>query len=122
MNTTHVYAFEKLNVWQDCRLFTRHIYSITSFFPDTEKFALANQMRRASISICSNIAEGCSRASNKDQAHFYQIAFSSLMEVLNQAIIANDLGYLSNSVLDEIRNETEKISRMLNALHKQRLS
>lgn len=73
-------------------------------------------MRRAVISLCSNIAEGSSRKSKKDQAHFYNMAFSSLMETLNQIIISSDLDYLNSKVLSELRYDIQLVSLMLNNL------
>ena len=71
MTDNFKFAFEKLNVWQDCRALSKIVYSDTKGFPGEEKFGIINQMRRAVVSVCSNIAEGSSRTSNKDQAHFY---------------------------------------------------
>jgi len=82
-----------------------------------EKFGLSSQLRRAAISVSSNIAEGSTRLSKSDQARFYQIAFGSLMEVLNQLIVASDLGFFDAQLLSEIRNEIESIGSMLNSLH-----
>ena len=115
---SHSFAFEKLTAWQEARSFTKEIYLCTKDFPDSEKFGLVNQMRRASVSVCSNIAEGTSRTSVKDQAHFYQLAYGSLMEVLNQSIISNDLEMLANDKLTEIRTATEKIANLINALRR----
>jgi four helix bundle protein len=112
------HGFEKLKVWQDSRKLARSVYKITATFPDSEKFGLVNQMRRAAISISSNIAEGSSRTSSKDQAHFYQMAYGSLMELLNQTIISHDLEFISEPVLEELRTEAGKISRMLNAMRR----
>ena len=112
----HTFGFERLEVWNKSRILTKKIYQITQSFPDSEKFGLVNQMRRAVISICSNVAEGSSRRSKKDQAHFYNIAFSSLMETLNQLIISNDLDYLDSKILSEFRNDIQMISMMLNNL------
>jgi four helix bundle protein len=115
----HKFSFEKLNVWETARQLTKTIYIITNEqFPDTEKFGLVSQMRRAAVSVCSNIAEGSSRTSTKDQAHLYQIAYSSLMELLNQCIISNDLKYISETTLIEIRANVEKTGNMLNSLRK----
>ena len=85
------FSFETLDFWNDIRQLIKKVYEITSSFPENEKFGLVNQMRRSSISIGSNLAEGSSRTSSKDQAHFYQIAFSSMMELLSQIIVCNDL-------------------------------
>ena len=65
-----VFSFEDLTVWKDSKELTKDIYSITSSFPDNEKFGMVSQMRRSAISVCSNLAEGSSRTSSKDQAHF----------------------------------------------------
>ncbi len=83
----YTYSFEKLEVWKEAKEFTKNIYAITSEFPELEKFGLVSQLRRASVSVCSNIAEGSARNSNKDKAHFTTMAFSSAVEVLNQLII-----------------------------------
>ena len=100
---------------------TKLIYSITSKFTEHEKFGLISQLRRASISISSNLAEGTSRVTNKDSAHFTTIAFSSLMEVLSQLILAKELNFISEEKYDKSRIEIGKISRMLNALRKAQL-
>ena len=76
---SYIYSFEKLHVWNDARKLVKEIYFITEQFSQSEKFSLTNQMRRASISIVSNIAEGTGRTSAKDQAYFFQIAYSSLI-------------------------------------------
>ena len=118
----HTFSFEKLEVWQDSRGLALKIYTITRSFPEYEKFGLVPQMRRAAISISSNIAEGSSRSTAKDQAHFYQIAYASLTELLNQLIISNDLGLIDSADYEESRNVIEKISRKLNNLRKSRLN
>ena len=112
----YTFGFERLEVWNKSRLLTKKIYKLTQVFPEYEKFGLTGQIRRAIISVCSNLAEGSSRKSKKDQAHFYNIAFSSLMEALNQLIISNDLGFLDSQSLEESREEIHSISRMLKGL------
>jgi four helix bundle protein len=112
----YTFSFERLEVWNKSRLLTKKIYGLTKQFPDSEKFGMTGQLRRAIISVCSNIAEGSSRKSKKDQVHFYNIAFSSLMETLNQLIISNDLEYLDYQSLTELRKEIHPISLMLNGL------
>ena len=94
---------------------------MTRAFPDDEKFGLVSQLRRASISIASNIAEGSSRSTGKDQAHFTQIAFGSLMEVLNQLIIASDLDFIAQEKLDDLRPQIEKLANKLNSLRQTQL-
>ena len=112
----YTFSFERLEVWNKSRLFTKKIYELTQGFDASEKFGLVGQLRRAVISLCSNIAEGSSRKSKKEQAHFYNIAFSSLMETLNQLIISSDLEYLDNQLLIELRKDVHVISLMLNNL------
>ena len=110
------YSFEKLGVWHDAKFLTILIYKFTKQFPEDEKFGLVSQMRRCSISVCSNIAEGSSRKTGKDQSHFYTMAYSSLMELLNQCIISQELSYLDIDNINEIRQEVEKISNKINGL------
>lgn len=113
----HYYSFEKLDVWKDSRKFAKKIYALTRSFPDTEKFGMTNQVRRATVSICSNIAEGNSRKSSKDRANFFQIAYSSTMEVLCQLILSCDFEWIKTQQLNECRVEINKISNKLNALY-----
>ncbi len=118
---SYIYSFEKLEVWKDARKFVTQVYRLTEEFPTNEVYGLRSQMRRAAVSIVSNIAEGSSRTSEKDQAYFYQIAFSSTVELLNQFIIATDLDYLSDEELSETRKSIELITNKLNALRKSRV-
>lgn len=89
---------------------------ITKDFPADEKYGLTSQIRRATISVSSNLAEGAARKTSKDQAHFSTIAFGSLMELLNQLILAADLEYIANDKLTELRLKIEEIGNKLNAL------
>ncbi|MBA2499745.1 MAG: four helix bundle protein [Chitinophagaceae bacterium] len=118
----HIFSFEKLEVWKDARILTKEIYMLTKIFPTEEKYGLCQQIRRSSVSICSNIAEGTSRASAKDQAHFTTMAFGSLMELLNQIIIAFDLDYLNEKQLNNLRNRIQSLSVKLSNLKKSQLS
>ena len=113
---THKYAFEKLSAWQDAKNLAILVYGITKIYPDEEKYGLISQIRRCSISVCSNIAEGSSRSTKNDQAHFYTMAYGSLMELLNQCIISYELSFISESHYTEIRIEIEKISYKVNEL------
>jgi len=119
---SYTFSFEKLNVWIDSKELVKLIYLTTKKFPSEEKFGLTNQLRRASISVASNLAEGTSRNTNKDKAHFSTMAFSSLVEVLNQVIITKELNFISESDYQNIRTEIEKISNKLNALRKSQLN
>ena len=110
------YSFEKLEVWHDSRKLTKIIYSITKGFPDDEKFGITNQIRRSAVSVSSNIVEGSYRISGKDKSNFMTIAYSSLMEFLDQTIVSLDLKYINEAQYDEIRNQIEKVSNKLSTL------
>jgi four helix bundle protein len=112
------YSFEKLEVWADARELTRIIYKITRGFPDDERFGIINQMRRAAISVSSNIVEGSYRSTGKDKSNFMTIAYSSLMELLNQTIVSFDLLYINDTQYKEIRSQIEKVSNKLSSLTK----
>lgn len=112
-----VYGFEKLQVWQGARGLAKEIYQITMTFPDAEKYGLVSQMRRAAISVASNIAEGAGRSGDKERQQFYRMAYSSLMELLNQLIISVDLDFLQQYDLDEnLRPRIEGIRSKLFSL------
>ena len=111
-----VYSFETLEVWKEARDLTLKIYQISGCFPSEEKFGLVSQMRRAVISISSNLAEGSSRESLKDQARYSQISFGSLMELLSQTILSFDLGYIKQPQLNDIRTCIENLGFKLNGL------
>lgn len=117
----YLFSFEKLEVWKLSRELVKRIYSLTSKFPVEEKFGLVSQIRRSAVSVSSNLAEGTSRSTNKDKAHFTLMAYSSLMELLNHLILALDLGFISNHDYTSFRIEIEKIANMLNSLKKAQL-
>ena len=94
------------------------IYKITKLFPDDERFGLISQMRRCVISISSNIAEGTYRHTAKDKARFTEIAYGSALELLNKAILSNDLEFLTNENYEHIRTELTENTVMLNTLRK----
>ena len=102
-----VYSFEKLECWQQARQLAVWTYGITQKFPAEEKFGMVSQMRRAAISIASNLAEGSSRKTAKDKNHFSTIAYSSTVELLNDIIIANDLNFLTETLYKEGREKIE---------------
>lgn len=116
------YSFEKLQVWQLSKVLTKDIYLITKTYPDDEKFGLTSQLRRASISVCSNLAEGSSRNSYKDKARFTEIAYGSLMEILNQLILSLDLTFINQTEYEQLRIQIEEISNLLNGLRKSQLN
>ncbi len=116
------FGFEKLKVWQAARALTKRVYSVTLSFPEEEKFGLISQLKRASVSVCSNLAEGSSRDSYKEKARYNEIAYGSLMELLNQIILASDLNYLKNEDYISIREKIDEISYMLNGLRKSQMT
>ncbi len=106
-------GYKKLIVWQKSIIFISKIYEITSKFPKEEIFGLTSQIRRASISIPSNISEGSSRKSLKDYKHFMMIAYGSSLEIETQIEIAKNLKYISDKQYSELMNELTEIIRML---------
>ena len=112
------FPFEKLKVWQQAKQFSLDIYDATKEFPGEEKFGIVSQIRRAAISIPSNIAEGTARQSRKDQAHYSQIAYSSLMEVVCQLDIATELKFMESEYFETLRKKAADLSYMINALYK----
>ncbi|MCW3073165.1 MAG: four helix bundle protein [Flaviaesturariibacter sp.] len=114
----HTYAFEKLDVWQEARKLVAAVYTLTRNYPSDEKFGIVNQMRRCAVSIPSNIAEGSARKTSKDQAHFYTMAYGSLMELLNQLILSADLNFISSEDLINLRISIESLSNKINALRR----
>ena len=117
----YTFSFEKLEVWKESIALSKNIYTLTKKFPKEEKFGLVNQLRRSVNSISSNLAEGTSRDTSKDKAHFTTMAYSSLMEVLNHLIISQELNYISEVNYLEIRKQISKISNLLNGLKKAQL-
>ncbi len=115
------YYFEKLEVWQRGRQLIRNVYRISRKFPDDEKYGMTQQIRRACISINCNLAEGTSRQTGKEQARFSEIAFGSLMEVLNLLILASDLFYLKEAEVLEQRPLIEGIGNQINSLRETQL-
>lgn len=107
-----MHQFKNLGIWKKSKLFCSKIYHITATFPNEEKFGITNQLRRASISIPSNIAEGSSRNSNKDFAPFLEIAIGSAYEVETQLLISSDLGFITNENTIELTNLLEEIIKM----------
>jgi four helix bundle protein len=103
----YVYSFEKLDAWKLAKELVIRIYKLTSQFSAEEKFGLISKMRSASISICSNLAEGCGRSTPKDQGGFYNKAYSSLIELLHQLLISCDLNWLNEEDLVSGRREID---------------
>jgi len=112
----YLFGFEKLEVWKEARILTVLVYMLTEKFPVKEKFGLTNQMRRASVSIGANIAEGSSRFSAKEQAHLYSISYGSLMELMSHTFTSLDIHYLSMEEFDNIKSIIQPLSVKINNL------
>ena len=108
------YSYEDLVVWQKSIALTKDIYTITASFPDTERYGLISQIRRAAVSIPSNIAEGQRRNTKKDFVHFLHIAYGSAAELKTEMIIAHELGYIDSARASRVKESIEEIERMLN--------
>ena len=118
----NIFAFEQLDVYQVARMYVKNIYLLSDRFPQKEDFALTSQIRRAAVSITSNIAEGTSRFSVKDKSHFIEIAYGSLMETYSQLQVATDLGYISQESIVQIASLVIELRNKLSALRKSYLS
>lgn len=117
-----MFRFEKLDVWHRAVEFADRIYEVTRGFPSDERFGLTSQMRRAAVSVSSNIAEGSGRVSDKDFGRFIEIAYGSVMEVASQAEIAHRQRLLSGELNNELKQQTEQLARMLSGLRGKLLS
>jgi four helix bundle protein len=111
-------SYKDLFVWKKAHELVLEIYRSTEKFPQSEIFGMTNQMRRASVSITSNIAEGFARHSAKEKVQFYYVSLGSLSELDSQIEIAKDLRYLKNTEYDLIAPMLMETSKMLNALIK----
>jgi four helix bundle protein len=113
-----MFNFEKLDTWNEAIAFAGIVYRLTRAFPPEERFGLTNQMRRAAVSISSNLAEGFSRSSKVDCARFVEIATGSVFEVVSQATIGRNQGFLNSTGYELLYGAAEKQSRMLSGLKK----
>jgi four helix bundle protein len=113
-----MFNFEKLDVWQKAIDFADLVYATTRKFPAEERFGLTNQMRRAAVSISSNIAEGCSRVSNHDFARFVEIATGSVFEVVSHAFIGRRQEFLDEPRFKALYAAAEEQSKMLSGLRR----
>jgi len=110
--------FTDLIAWQKSRDFAIMIYKVTDNFPKTEIFGLSSQLRRAAVSVSSNIAEGFSRNTSKDKNHFYSIAKGSLTEIESQLLISSKLGFLKEKDLEIILIAKTQLSKLFSGLIK----
>lgn len=109
-------TYKELIVWQKSYKLSLLVYELTKSFPKEELYAIVSQIRRAVISIPSNIAEGYCRQSKKEYVQFLQIAFASGAELETQLLIARDLSYISTKRFDEVNSLLEEVMKMLNSL------
>ena len=115
---SQIKSFTDLSAWKEAHKLVLAIYEATRRFPNEEKFGLVNQLRRAVVSISSNIAEGFSRNTNKEKVQFYYTALGSLTEVHNQSIIAKDVAYIDTRQFDKLMQQIITVNKLLNGLIK----
>lgn len=111
-------SFSDLVAWQEGHKFALDIYQLTKGFPKEELFGLTNQIRRAAVSVTSNIAEGFSRKSTKEKCQFYYISIGSVAEVQSQILMARDLGYVSNEKFDTTAQQSINLNKLIHGLIK----
>ena len=114
------FSFRRLDVYQESKKFVLHIYELLKQFPKEEQYALCDQLRRAAVSIPSNLVEGMGRVSIKEQIHFIEIAFGSLNETICQLDIAYELNYISQEKLIQSEKLAKQLIRMLSSLKRKR--
>ena len=105
------FGFRDLRVYQTSKDFVKTIYGLLSTYPPNEQYALCDQLRRASVSVPSNIAEGMSRLSDKEKVRFIEISYGSLMEVLCQMEISKELNYVTEEQMKDIENQITIIAK-----------
>lgn len=108
-----VHNFRELKIWQKARSLVKDVYDATKSFPQSEIYGLQGQSRRAVISIAANIAEGSGKGTDKDFNNFLNISKGSLFELQTLIILANDLNYINNDILNDIINKCDELERML---------
>jgi len=113
-----VFGYRKLIAYQKAKEVVKRTYKLLKKFPADERYAMCDQLRRSSVSITSNIAEGVTRYSMKDKAHFIEMSYGSLMEVSSQFEIAEELGYISGEDRLSMDKLIEEVARLLSGLKK----
>lgn len=111
-----LFNFEKLAVWQKAIAYADELYEATEQFPDRERFGLTNQLRRAAVSVSSNIAEGNSRSSGREYSRFLEIAYGSLMETISQLYISRRREFIGEASFDSLYSAAQELARMLSGL------
>lgn len=112
------FGYRKLVAYVKACEVRRRVYLLTKTFPQEEQFAICNQLRRASVSVTSNIAEGMTRYSNKDKSHFLEMAYGSLMEVMSQLEVAMDEDYISENDFHNMESLISETARLISGLQK----
>ena len=115
-NNAKIVKFTDLRAWQLAHGLAVNIYKTTRNFPPEEQFALTNQIRRAAVSVTSNIAEGFSRSTSDDKKRFYSIALGSLTEIQSQLLIAKDVGLMDEKAFQSLADESVEVHKVLNGL------
>lgn len=113
-----IHSFTDLVTWQQGHKLVLEIYSTTKHWPKEEQFGLISQIRRAAVSVTSNVAEGFSRQTAKDKIHFYSMSLGSVSETQNQLYIAKDLAYITEQVFNKITEQVVATSKLINGLIK----
>ncbi|MHC1738608.1 MAG: four helix bundle protein [Ignavibacteriaceae bacterium] len=119
---SYQYSFERLTVWQELRKLVVLIYDLLKKFPKEELYSLVSQIKRAAISVSANLAEGSTRTTSKDQAHFTTLSFGSLIELMNHLYISFDLGYITEEDLNIFKDKIYNLSNQINALRNSQLN
>jgi four helix bundle protein len=116
MAEKRIQSFTDLNAWKESHRFVLLVYRKTESFPKEEIFGITNQIRRAAVSIVSNIAEGFGRKSYKEKTQFYSIAQGSNLEIQSQMLVARDLQFLKEKDFQEIADQSIAVGKLLSGL------
>lgn len=116
MENNKIKSFTGLNTWKEGHKLVLAIYNASRLFPKEERFGLVDQIRRAAVSITSNVAEGFSRYGSKEKQQFYRMALGSLTELQNQLLISRDIGYLPDNEFKELAEQSVVVSKLINGL------
>jgi four helix bundle protein len=114
----YIFNYRKLNAYQHAKSLTCFVYTLIKEFPIEERYALSEQIRRAAVSIPSNLAEGASRSSLKEQIHFIEIAFGSLNELMCQLEISYSLNYITSEQLERVETQVKIVAQLMSGLKK----
>ena len=110
------HRYQDLIAWQKAKAFATEIYRVTEPFPKAEIYGLTSQLRRAAVSVASNIAEGQGRSTRKDYRNFVLLARGSLLELETQVVICGRVGYIAGDECERLKGKTREIGRMINGL------